>query len=51
VIDVDKVMERNNLLIGYKYGKEICMIERFVVGVYGRKISHVCRYTWALDLT
>jgi hypothetical protein len=27
------------------------VIERFVAGVYGRKLSHVCGYTWALDLT
>jgi hypothetical protein len=44
-------MERNNLLIGHKYGKEIFMIKRFVVGVYGRELSHICGYTRALDLT
>jgi hypothetical protein len=27
-IDMDKVMERNNLLIRHKYGKKIFMIER-----------------------
>jgi hypothetical protein len=49
-IDVDKVMESNNLLIGHKYGKEIYVIERFVVSNYGRKLSHVCGYTRALYL-
>jgi hypothetical protein len=44
-------MERNNLLIGHKHGKKIYMIERFVVGVYGRELSHVCGYMQALDLT
>jgi hypothetical protein len=29
-------------MIGRKYGKEIYLIERFVVGVYGRKLSHIC---------
>jgi hypothetical protein len=28
-IDVGKVMERNNLLIGHKHGKETSMIERW----------------------
>jgi hypothetical protein len=36
-------------MIGHKYGKEIYLIERFVVGVYGRELSHVYRYTQALD--
>jgi hypothetical protein len=27
-IDVDKIMERNNLLIGQKHGKEISLIQR-----------------------
>jgi hypothetical protein len=38
-IDVDKVMESNNLLIGHNHGKEISLIERFVAGVYGREPS------------
>jgi hypothetical protein len=44
-------MEINNLLIGHKHGKEISMIKRFLACVYGRELSHVCEYTWALDLT
>jgi hypothetical protein len=50
VIDVDKVMESKNLLIGHKQGKEIYVIERFVVSDYGKELSHVCGYTRALDL-
>jgi hypothetical protein len=50
-IDCDKVMENTNLLIGHKHGKEIYLIERFVTCGYGRELSHVCRYTWALELT
>jgi hypothetical protein len=57
-------MERNNLLIGYKHGEEIYVIERlighkhgkeiylieiFIADVYGRELFHVCEYTWALD--
>jgi hypothetical protein len=49
-IDVDKVMESNNLLIGHKHGKEIYMIEIFLTSDYGRELSHVCGYTWTLDL-
>jgi hypothetical protein len=44
-------MKRNNLLNRHKHVKVISMIERFVVGVYGRKLSHVCGYTRAIDLT
>jgi hypothetical protein len=44
-------MERNNLLIGHKHGKEISEIERFVTGVYGRELSHICGDKRALDLT
>jgi hypothetical protein len=50
-IDCDKVMENTNLLIGHKHCKEIYLIERFVTCGYGRELSHVCRYTWALELT
>jgi hypothetical protein len=32
-VDVDKIMESNNLLIGHKYDKEIYVIERFVINV------------------
>jgi hypothetical protein len=39
------------LLIGHKHCKEIYLIERFVTCGYGRELSHVCRYTWALELT
>jgi hypothetical protein len=61
---VNKVMERNNLLIGYKHGEEISVIERlighkhgkeiylieiFIADVYGRELFHVCEYTQALD--
>jgi hypothetical protein len=42
-------MERNNLLIGHKHGKEISVIENFVVGVCGSELSHVCGYTRVLD--
>jgi hypothetical protein len=49
-IDVDKVIESNNLLIGHKHDNEIYVIERFIVSDYGRKLSHICRYTRALDL-
>jgi hypothetical protein len=42
-------MERNNLLIGHKHGKEIYLIERFVACVYGRELSHVCGYMRSLD--
>jgi hypothetical protein len=48
-IDIDKVMERNNLLIGHKHSKEIYLIEIFVTVVYGRELSHVCEYTRVLD--
>jgi predicted Mrr-cat superfamily restriction endonuclease len=44
-------MESNNLLIGYKHGKKIYVIGRFVTSDYERELSHVCGYTWALDLT
>jgi hypothetical protein len=44
-------MESSNLLIGHKHDKEIYLIERFVGGDYGRELSHVCGYTWTLDLT
>jgi hypothetical protein len=37
-IDIDKVMESNNLLIGHKPGKEISVIERFVVNVLWKGI-------------
>jgi hypothetical protein len=43
-------MESNNLLIGHKYDKEIYVIERFMSD-YGKELSHVCGYTWELDLT
>jgi hypothetical protein len=43
-------MESNNLLIGHKHDKEICVIEKFVVSDFGRELSHVCGYTWVLDL-
>jgi hypothetical protein len=45
---VNKVMERGNLLLGHKHGKKISVIERFVAGVYGRELSHVCGYMWVL---
>jgi hypothetical protein len=51
MIDVDKVMESTNLLIGHKHGKEIYLIERFVAGDYGRELSHVYGCMRALDLT
>jgi hypothetical protein len=44
-------MESNNLLIGHKHDKKIYMIERFVASDYGWKLSHICGYTRALDLT
>jgi hypothetical protein len=44
-------MKNSNLLIRHKHSKEIYVIERFVVSDYERKVSHICRYTWALDLT
>jgi hypothetical protein len=50
-IIIDKVMESINLVIEHKHGKEIYLIERFNAGVYGRELSHVCGYMWALDLT
>jgi hypothetical protein len=43
-------MESNNILIGHKHGKEIYVIERFVMSDYGMELSHVCGYTRALDL-
>jgi hypothetical protein len=42
-------MERNNLLIAHKHGKLIYLIERFVAGVHGWELSHVCGYIHALD--
>jgi hypothetical protein len=57
-------MERNNLLIGYKHGKEISVIERlighkhgkeiylieiFIADVNGRELFHVCKYARVLD--
>jgi hypothetical protein len=36
-------------MIGHKHGKEIYLVEIFVACVYGRKLSHVCGYTWTLD--
>jgi hypothetical protein len=50
-IDGDKVMENIYLLIGHKHDKEIYLIKRFVTCDYARELSHVCRYTRALDLT
>jgi hypothetical protein len=44
-------MKSNNLLIGHKHGKEIYVIERFVMSDYRRESSHVYGYTRALDLT
>jgi hypothetical protein len=44
-------MKSNNLLIGYKHGKEIYVIVRFVTSDYGRELSYICRYTRALNLT
>jgi hypothetical protein len=35
-IVVDKVIESNKLLIGWKHDKEIYLIKRFVAGDYGR---------------
>jgi hypothetical protein len=42
-IDVDKFMERNNLLIRHKHGKEIYMIERYLDTNMMRK------YPWLKD--
>jgi hypothetical protein len=44
-IDVDNIMERNNLLIGDKHGKEISMIERWL------DANMVRKYTWLKDLS
>jgi hypothetical protein len=44
-------MKSNNLLIGHKHGKEIYVIERFVMSDYRRESSHVYGYTRTLDLT
>jgi hypothetical protein len=40
-IVVDKVMKSNYLVIEHKHGKEIYLIERFDLGVYGRELTHV----------
>jgi hypothetical protein len=32
-------------MIGHKHDKEIYLIERLVIDVYGRELSHVCGYT------
>jgi hypothetical protein len=38
-IDVDKIMERNNLLIGQKHGKEISLIQRWLDTNMARKYT------------
>jgi hypothetical protein len=43
-------MKSTNLLIGHKHGKEIYVIERFIVSDYGRELSHICGYARTLDL-
>jgi hypothetical protein len=42
---MDKIIERNNLLIGDKHGKEISMIERWLDTNMAKK------YTWLKDLS
>jgi hypothetical protein len=44
-IDVDKVMKRNNLLIGHKHDKEIFVIERW------SDINMARKYTWLKDMS
>jgi hypothetical protein len=46
-IIINKVMESNNLLISCKHGKEIFLIERFITGDYGRKVTIICFWVHA----
>jgi hypothetical protein len=47
--DLDKL--KINKDIRHKHGKEIYMIKDLSSMYYERELSHVCGYTWELDLT